>query len=173
LRDLHHELEALGVRSRFVLDETSHEDIVKARPTAAHEGWIKIEKSGFESFGVNRGDYALRRIHYLAQLRNKVFEPLEEMARKGEKFDRILFLNDVVYSADDILNLLQTRDGKYAAACSLDFESPPAFYDTFALRDHDGYPAMMQTWPFFRSEASRQAVIANGPVPVRSCWNGA
>ncbi len=172
LRDLHRELEANGVRTRFVLDDTSHEDIVKARPTSAHEGWIKIEKSGYESFGIRQGDYALRRIHYLAQLRNKALEPLVELGLKGEKFDKILFLNDVVYTADDILDLLQTRDGKYAAACTLDFESPPAFYDTFALRDSNGYPAMMQTWPFFRSAASRKAVIANEPVPVRSCWNG-
>jgi hypothetical protein len=173
LRDLHRDLEALGVRSRFVLDETSHEDIVNARPTSPTEGWIKIEKSGFEKFGINRGDFALRRIHYLAQLRNKVFEPLAELGKKGEKFDKVLFLNDVAFTADDVMTLLQTRHGKYAAACTLDFESPPDFYDTFALRDSNGYSAMMQRWPFFRSAASRDAIIANEPVPVESCWNGA
>lgn len=73
---------------------------------------------------------------------------------------------------DDILDLLRTRGGKYAAACTLDFESPPAFYDTFALRDSCGYPALMHTWPFFRSGASTDAVIANEPDPVQSCWNG-
>lgn len=30
----------------------------------------------------------------------------------------------------------------------------------------------MQTWPYFRSHASRQAVIKNRPVPLSSCWNG-
>ncbi|KAK5170221.1 uncharacterized protein LTR77_004807 [Saxophila tyrrhenica] len=172
LRDLHRELDELGVRTKFVLDETSHEDIVKARPTTPQEGWIKIQQTGFEKFDIHQGDYALRRIHYLAQLRNKALEPLVELGKKGEKFDRVLFLNDVVFSADDVLNLLQTKDGKYAAACSLDFESPPAFYDTFALRDSEGYPALMQTWPFFRSAASRDAAMVNDPVPVRSCWNG-
>ncbi len=172
LRDLHRELEELGVRTRFVLDETSHQDIVKARPTSPQEGWIKIQQTGFEKFDVHKGDYALRRIHYLAQLRNKALEPLFELSEKGEKFDRVLFLNDVVFTADDVLNLLQTRDGEYAAACSLDFESPPAFYDTFALRDSEGYPALMQTWPFFRSSASRNAAMTNQPIPIRSCWNG-
>ena len=172
LRDLHRKLEELGVRSRVVLDETSHEDVVKSRPTEPKAGWIKMERSGFEKYQIHRGDFALRRIHYLAQLRNRVLEPLAELAEKGEKFDKVLFLNDVVYSSDDILHLLQTRNGKYAAACTLDFETPPAFYDTFALRDADGYPALMGTWPFFRSPASRNAVIANEAVPVRSCWNG-
>ena len=172
LRDLHKELEALGVRSRVILDDESHQDIVNSRPSEAKEGWIKVDKSGFEKYQIHQGDYALRRIYYLAELRNKVLEPLAELAAKGETFDKILFLNDVVFSADDVLNLLQTRNGQYAAACTLDFALPPAFYDTFALRDSDGYPALMSTWPFFRSVDSRNAMIKNEPIPVESCWNG-
>jgi hypothetical protein len=30
----------------------------------------------------------------------------------------------------------------------------------------------MQTWPYFRSRASRTAIKNNLPVPVASCWNG-
>lgn len=172
LRDLHAMLEAMGVRNRITLDETSHEDIVKGRPTSPKEGWIRIDESGHEKVGINKGDYALRRIHYLASLRNKALEPLWELAQKGEIFDKILFLNDVVFSADDVLNLLQTRDGKYATACALDFETPPSFYDTFAVRDSGGDLPAMQRWPYFRSSASRDAVVANQPVPVQSCWNG-
>ena len=172
LRDLHRELEALGVRNRVTLDETSHADIVRTRPTEPKEGWIKIEKTGFEKMSINEGDYALRRIHYLAQLRNKVLEPLWELAEKGERFDKVLFLNDVVFSSDDIFNLLQTKNGHYAAACSLDFQSPPAFYDTFALRDDQGYLPMMLTWPYFRSAASSNAILRGSPAPVQSCWNG-
>ena len=77
-----------------------------------------------------------------------------------------------MFTTGDVLNLLQTNDGKYAAACGLDFENPPRFYDTFALRDSAGDIPNMQTWPFFRSAASRNAMIANKPVPVQSCWNG-
>lgn len=172
LRDLHAELEGLGVRSRVILDETTHEDIVNGRPTSPKEGWIQINKAGYEAFGVNQGDFALRRIYYLAKLRNKVLEPLADLAAKGERFDKILFLNDVTYTADDILTLLHTRNGNYAAACTLDFELPPTFYDTFALRDSNGDPALMHTWPYFASSASRNAVLAGKPVPVQSCWNG-
>lgn len=172
LHELQLLLEELGVRNRIILDKTSHEDLVKTRPTEPKEGWIRVEQSGFEKKGIQKGDYALRRIHYLAQLRNKALEPLWELAEHGEKFDKILFLNDVVFTFDDVLKLLQTNEGRYATVCSLDFESPPAFYDTFALRDSEGHVPLMQTWPFFRSAASRNAIITNRPVPVRSCWNG-
>lgn len=30
----------------------------------------------------------------------------------------------------------------------------------------------MQSWPYFRSRASRDALKASEPVPVTSCWNG-
>jgi len=72
----------------------------------------------------------------------------------------------------DIKKLLSTRGGDYAAACGLDFSKPPAFYDTFALRDAEGHEAMMQNWPYFRSKVSRRAMIYGEAVPVRSCWNG-
>jgi hypothetical protein len=71
-----------------------------------------------------------------------------------------------------VQRLLDTRGGDYAAACSLDFSKPPAFYDTFALRDSEGHAAVMQSWPYFRSRASRDALKASEPVPVTSCWNG-
>ena len=74
---------------------------------------------------------------------------------------------------DDILELLNTNDGRYAAACSLDFKNAPTFYDTFALRDSDGHEAIMSTWPYFRSSVSRHAMMRNEAVPVSSCWNGA
>lgn len=68
--------------------------------------------------------------------------------------------------------MIATRDGDYAAACSMDFSKPPQFYDTFALRDVSGEEAATQTWPFFLARASRNAMITNTPVPVKSCWNG-
>lgn len=68
--------------------------------------------------------------------------------------------------------LLATRDGDYSAACSLDFAKAPHYYDTFALRDNDGNEAVTSTFPYFRSKASRSAMISGHPVPVQSCWNG-
>lgn len=99
-------------------------------------------------------------------------EPLHSLAQEGIFFDKILFLNDVVFALDDVLMLLRTNHGHYAATCSLDFSKPPRFYDTFALRDSEGHEAIMSTWPYFRSHASRDAVKQGDPVPVSSCWNG-
>lgn len=70
------------------------------------------------------------------------------------------------------MTLLRTRNGDYAAACSLDFSKPPQYYDTFALRDSEGHEPVTVIYPYFRSRASRKAIMANEAVPVQSCWNG-
>ena len=68
---------------------------------------------------------------------------------------------------------MDTNGGEYAAACSLDFSKPPLYYDTFALRDIEGYEHVMQTWPYFKARTSRNALVSNmDAVPVASCWNG-
>ena len=73
---------------------------------------------------------------------------------------------------NDVISLLNTNEGRYGAACSMDFSKPPSYYDTFALRDYKGDEHVMQKWPYFRSAASRDALMAMSPVPVKSCWNG-
>ncbi|KAL8965455.1 MAG: hypothetical protein Q9183_003845 [Haloplaca sp. 2 TL-2023] len=157
LKLLDEELGELAVDRTIVLDKTTHADEIAAVPSS--DGWIDT----------TRGKKELRRIPYLSRLRNRSLEPLDKLAGKGIKFDRILFLNDVT---EDIVTLLSTREGNYAAACSLDFSKPPYYYDTFALRDSNGDEAVTSTYPYFRSPLSRDALIAGQPVPVQSCWNG-
>jgi hypothetical protein len=86
LRELDQSLEQAGVRRRIILDETTHEDEIKKLP--AENGWIQT----------SRGAKELRRVPYLARLRNLVLKPLQELAEAGEHFDKILFLNDVVFT---------------------------------------------------------------------------
>lgn len=160
LRQLQDALNALDIPNSIVLDPTTHKDEINARP--AGYGWIDTP----------RGRKELRRIPYLANLRNKSLEPLAKLYEQGQRFDKILFLNDVVFDVDDVLSLLATNDGAYAAACALDFSKPPSLYDTFAMRDLEGHEPMMPSWPYFRSRSSRDALIAGQPVPVASCWNG-
>jgi hypothetical protein len=160
LRELDRTLDELHVQKNIILSEISHADEIAQQPTG--HGWIKAPS----------GETELRRIPFLASVRNRVFEPLETLVAQGERFDTILFLNDVVFTTEDVLRLLHTNGGDYAAACSLDFSKPPAFYDTFALRDSSGHEAMMSTWPYFRSRLSRNAMEKGLPVPVTSCWNG-
>lgn len=160
LRHLDAQLEEAGISRKIILDNTTHFDEINKAP--AETGWIRTP----------RGKVELRRIPYLAKLRNLVLEPLYELDKAGLRFDKILFLNDVVFNTWDIRNLLATNDGEYAAACSLDFKHGSSFYDTFALRDSEGHDQLMQRWPFFRARESRNAVKASLPVPVKSCWNG-
>ncbi|RAL11779.1 glycosyltransferase family 69 protein [Aspergillus homomorphus CBS 101889] len=160
LRELDTRLDRLGVRRNITLSDRTHQDEISAAP--GRDGWIETP----------RGRTELRRIPYLARLRNWTLQPLEDLARQGITFDKVLFLNDVVFTIDDVATLLQTNNGIYGAACSLDFSKPPLYYDTFALRDSLGDEHVMQTWPYFRSAASRNALMNMEPVPVRSCWNG-
>ncbi|KAK4505662.1 hypothetical protein PRZ48_003627 [Zasmidium cellare] len=162
LRQLDTQLHEAGISRKIILDNTTHFDEVSRTPAEAEPGWIRTP----------RGQVELRRIPYLAKLRNLAMKPLYVLEKAGLKFDKILFLNDVVFNNRDVRNLLSTRDGEYAAACSLDFKHGSSFYDTFALRDAEGHDQLTQRWPFFRARTSRHAIKSSLPVPVTSCWNG-
>ncbi|KAI5855458.1 cryptococcal mannosyltransferase 1-domain-containing protein [Tricharina praecox] len=166
LRALDHSLGQLGVPRSIILDEVTHAEEI-SRPRGLNEpGWL---------FNRASARWELRRIPYLARLRNLVLSPLQDPAitNATHSFSRILFLNDVVFTAADALTLLNTRDGNYAAACALDFRYAREFYDTFALRDSKGRPAVSQRWPYFGAGLSRRLLAAGAPeVPVSSCWNG-
>jgi Cryptococcal mannosyltransferase 1 len=86
LRELDYQLGLLGVPRSIILDETTHLDEISKAP--APEGWIETP----------RGRTELRRIPYLAKLRNLTLRPLQELYERGQTFDRILFLGDVVFT---------------------------------------------------------------------------
>ncbi|KAJ5113810.1 hypothetical protein N7456_002344 [Penicillium angulare] len=160
LQELDRSLDILCVARNITVSEKTHHDEISA--STVGDGWIDTPQ----------GRKELRRIPYLASLRNLSLQPLYALLANGITFDRILFLNDVVFTTHDVLNLIDTNQGEYAAACSLDFSKPPLYYDTFALRDSLGKEHVMQTWPYFRSSESRNAMKYMSPVPVASCWNG-
>lgn len=85
LRALDGGLGELGVQRTIILNETTHADEMR-QPMA--EGWIETP----------RGTKELRRIPYLSKLRNLSLKPLSELAVEGRKFDKVLFLNDVVFN---------------------------------------------------------------------------
>lgn len=96
LRTLDEQLDGIGVRREVILDETTHKDEMSKTPGA--QGWIQTP----------RGRKELRRVPYLSRLRNLVLEPLKELAKKGEYFDKVLWLNDVVF------NVCSLMDPRYA-----------------------------------------------------------
>lgn len=92
LAELDKKLKEMGVQRRFVLGLETHADAVKKEPVGA--GWIKTP----------RGRKELRRIPYLAKQRNEALEPLLDptVANSTHKFDRILFLNDIVFTVSSL-----------------------------------------------------------------------
>ena len=104
LRDLEMQLNKLGVENRIVLgmDATEQVEMLQHVPEEGErDGWIFTARgeTGWE----------LRRIPYLADLRNRVMEPLLEFEKKGyDRFDRVLWINDVVFTVSLISG---SRDG--------------------------------------------------------------
>ena len=89
LRQLRQTLEDSGVRHEIVIDDTSHEQVIaNARAqNASDSGWLKT------AYGKE-----MRRISYLAKVRNKALKPLARLNEEGITFDRVLYINDVVFS---------------------------------------------------------------------------
>ncbi|MCJ1465501.1 hypothetical protein MMC07_004119 [Pseudocyphellaria aurata] len=126
------------------------------------------------------GSKRVKRIAYLAEVRNRALRPLEQPS--AFKFDRLLFLNDVVFDPIDAVQLLLSTHAndlgkpEYLAACAVDFINPFKFYDTFATRDLEGYSMGVPFFPWFSSAGngvSRQDVLdGTDAVRVRSCWGG-
>lgn len=118
-------------------------------------------------------------MQYLATLRNRALEPLQN---SPTHFDKLLYINDVVFDPIDAANLLfSTNAGEhgktqYRAACAVDFGNPFKFYDTLATRDVQGYDMGVIFYPWFSSAGdaiSRREVLAQkDAVTVRSCWGG-
>lgn len=78
-----------GVRRRVEVSDVTHQDEMD-RGISSDD---RVETPG--------GERRLRRIPYLAALRNRVLEDLARLADEGEHFDMVLFLNDVVFTARD------------------------------------------------------------------------
>ncbi|KIH91257.1 polysaccharide export protein [Sporothrix brasiliensis 5110] len=180
LMELKAQLVARGVAHTIELGTTVWEQLDELyawpdpdTPAAERPGWI---------WDSEEKHFALRRIPYLANVRNQAMAPLLAEAAKGSggggghgqgrRFDRVLWINDVAFDTQDVMTLLNTRGGHYAAACAMDFKEYPLYYDTFALRDADGDKAVSPRWPWFRSSEARADVRAGRPVRVQSCWNG-
>lgn len=94
LTELQAHLDARGVPNTISLGMTVWEqlDEMWARPDPQgprQPGWIWNEEDQV---------YDLRRITYLARERNRAMEPMWELERqRGLKFDKVLWLNDVIF----------------------------------------------------------------------------
>ncbi|KAL8802457.1 MAG: hypothetical protein Q9200_006578 [Gallowayella weberi] len=134
----------------------------------------------FPSVVMPDGSERVKRIAYLAEIRNRALRPLDEPT--SVKYDRLLFLNDVVFDPIEAVQLLFSTNSKesgqssYLAACAVDFINPFKFYDTFATRDAEGYSMGVPFFPWFsdagKGVSRRDVMAGKDAVPVKSCWGG-
>ena len=112
------------------------------------------------------------RIPVMAALRNRALANLPgELERAGGRDTIVLFINDVLLYADDMMALIDTNSGDYDMACGMDFEGL-TLYDTWVARDLNG--ATLSEWyPFMREATSQARLRSDSPFRVYACWNGA
>ena len=125
------------------------------------------------------GEERLKRIAFLAEVRNRALAPLD---RDGVKYDKVLFLNDVIFDPVEATQLLfatnidSNNKANYAAACAVDFINAFKFYDRFATRGYEGDLTGIPFFPWFttaKNAISRTDVLSQtDAVRVRSCWGG-
>jgi hypothetical protein len=147
-------------------------------------------------FQILPNEKRVKRIAYLSKVRNHALDPLDAKSSRDavkrsnstirsadtENFDRLLFLNDVVFSPKDAADLLfatnRDADGRasYHAACAMDYISAFKFYDRFAMRDNEHYQVGVPFYPWFtaggRGESFADVMRERDAVRVTSCWGG-
>lgn len=103
LIELDYYLAQLGINRTISLSEASHLDAISREPEEQEEGWVDTP----------RGRRELRRIPFLSRERNESLKPLAGLKTEfGLKFDKILFLNDVVFTVSISLLSLVLLDIK-------------------------------------------------------------
>ncbi|KAK9766832.1 hypothetical protein K7432_003795 [Basidiobolus ranarum] len=121
----------------------------------------------------DKGNRVANRIPFMAEIRNQVLEPFFETysaTNKSEKYDQILFFNDIVFTSEQILHLLNTNDMDYDMACSFDFDLS-GLYDRWVARDRNGR-LMSMYYPFIQDLPTQQLFRNRQEFPVYTCWNG-
>jgi hypothetical protein len=143
----------------------------------------------FPTVQLPNGEDRVQRLTYLSDVRIHLLGPLDPSLAEEDvnatgfhsavdmHFDKILFLDDVFFSPIDAVQLLfSTNSGKNCAACAVDFVRGVMFYNSFVVRDTEGYGMGLMFYPRFStagSATSRNDVRGESDaVRVRSCWGG-
>ncbi|CAD0086077.1 unnamed protein product, partial [Aureobasidium mustum] len=143
-----------------------------------------IDRAALPHIKLPTGEQRLKRIEFLAYVRNRALAPLEDPKSPAFSvhFDKLLYLNDIIFDPIDAANLIfstnvdETGKANYHAACAADFINPFKYYDTFATRDDQGNRIGVPIFPWFsgadNSSSRRDALDQKDAVRVRSCWGG-
>ena len=112
------------------------------------------------------------RIERLALIRNEALNPIQSGVHglHGRTFDKLIWLNDIFFRPESVVELLSTNQGRFDQVCALDY-LPLGFYDTWVMRDVQGNrPTPL--WPYFKLDQDVAALRKGEIIPVNSCWNG-
>ncbi|KAJ3300705.1 capsular associated protein [Borealophlyctis nickersoniae] len=131
------------------------------------------------------------RILKLARVRNTALAPLLQgggriMGKDGRMtppFDRIAFMNDVYWCAEDVMEMLhQSLKQDADITCGLDYNwadgakergEDPVFYDIWIARNMDGVMWTNGPWNnFTQNHLSDNRLNRNLPFQAQCCWNG-
>ncbi|ETS59894.1 hypothetical protein PaG_05864 [Moesziomyces aphidis] len=114
----------------------------------------------------------LDRIQRLAMVRNEALRPIHDGidALNNQTFSKLIWLNDILFRPESVLELLSTNGGTFDQVCALDY-LPLGFYDTWVMRDVEG-DRPTPLWPYFKREKDVNSLRRGDTIPVNSCWNG-
>ena len=119
--------------------------------------------------------YGEDRIMFLSHLRNQALAPLFST---GGSYEKVLFLNDVIFCSSHILELAYQHAHHGAdMACAVDVVFDGAgenlyYYDVWVAIDMEGQH-FQNVYPFIKHAESLQAFEGMRPFQVFSCWGGA
>ena len=109
------------------------------------------------------------RIDYLATLRNRCFDFLYQIPNLDFNNLKVINLNDIVFTYEDVIKLLATNNEDYDVVCAMDYYFN--FYDNWVSIDLDG-DRLLKDFPYFINKEGQDQLINKKPVRVFSCWNG-
>jgi hypothetical protein len=141
---------------------------------------LAVSKNDFPTVTTPDGSDHVKRVLYLAEMRNRALRPLDQAG--PTKYDKILFLNDISFHPLDAAHLLFSTNvdshgkAQYLAACALDYSNPFKFYDLFVTRDNEGFSMGLPFFPIFsaasKGESRKDILAQKDAVRVKSCWSG-
>eukprot|EP00835_Amoeboradix_gromovi_P005479 NODE_519_length_7315_cov_0.500554.p1 type:complete len:399 gc:universal NODE_519_length_7315_cov_0.500554:3403-4599(+) len=132
----------------------------------------------FETGPVVRNTNSMNRIDYLAYIRNKA---LQSARLHSATYDHMVFINDVYFCKDDLLELIHQRilqNADMVGGLDFDLKSTKSntkrfgFYDNWVFRDLNGAPPNNFIEQLLKNPESQERLVSNKPVQVMCLWNG-
>ncbi|KXN67515.1 glycosyltransferase family 69 protein, partial [Conidiobolus coronatus NRRL 28638] len=121
---------------------------------------------GYNEFTGKRENRQDERINFLKDVRNRAMEPLFKLKKQGKEYDYIIFINDIFFIAEDIIQLINSNQGDYDMVCGLDFMD--RLYDLWVLRDSRG-KMVSYYFPYFKTKEDKDKLYNKELIEVYSC----